>query len=133
MAQADYFADVFDRWVRMFGPPVTFPPNFSHYHRPTTEAGVLADMLSNESMLVARRISKCIDSYKAKSSFEKRIDCAFSCDDKMAVRIYINGNKYTVADPAKTSRIKDMLFLYSVLGRQSAIEDAAIGLAAQIK
>jgi hypothetical protein len=120
-AQADYYEDVFDRWVRLYGPPVTFPPKYSSFgvKWSSEPAARLAATLSSDLKSVSDRIANVIPHDTTRRAFFNRIEGA---------AIYVRGERYMI-QPEKKKRIQEILFCYAVLGGASAIGEMEQGIA----
>lgn len=111
-AQADYYEEVFDRWVRLFGPPVTFPPEYAcvHVFPQSAHARRLAYSLAGDLKSVADRIIDVIPHDRTVSSFKGRIGAGG------VMSVYIRGKRYAMQTKQAERRMQEMLLCYAMLG-----------------
>lgn len=112
-AQADYYQEVFDRWVAIYGPPVTFPPRYwrGRVVWQSMYAQRLANSLSADMERVAERILDVIPHDRTKDAFRQRV----GYDGSVGV-IYVRGKRYGLVNRSHERRIEEMLFCYAMLG-----------------
>lgn len=124
LAYADYYADVFNRWAKMFGPPIFSPPNIYRSFVAKSVGFRMTGVMSTQSDDACRRISECIGSSPTKRAFEGRIFFNAKRSDGMSV-FYINGNRHVIIGGAKIRRMEELLFLYSIVGSGLFISDVS--------
>lgn len=112
-AQADYYEEVFDRWVAIYGPPVTFPPGYlgGKLVSQSMYSQRLAFCLSHDMERVAERIADVIPSDRTRAAFRRRV----FYEGGISV-IYIRGKRYGLANRTHERRIEEMLLCYAMLG-----------------
>lgn len=124
-AYADYFEDVFNRWVRVYGPDITCAPREysneivwqSHHAKRFFFAA--ADVLKN----VASRIEDAICHDATCRAFRSRV---YSHSDFMV--FYIRGNRYAIVGRPAQRRAEEILLCLALLAPQGIRETLEVGL-----
>lgn len=123
--RADYYAEVFDRWVRIYGPPVAFPPRYGYGDIvwQSDYAKRFAWSMANCMKAVADRIEGVIPSNGTVAAFRQRVG---ACG---VMAIYVRGRRYVVQTKQAERRMQEMCVLYALLGSGAIIQEmgAALG------
>ena len=128
-SQWEYFADVFDRWMRMFGPRFAARPA-SRYLSATRNPGLsLLNSTTEHSGVVdaIHRILGCIPHHGTQRAFEGHVFGGRQDSDYIIV-VYINGSRYMLCEPKKIKRLGELFMLYSLLAPNAMISEMMDGV-----